>query len=210
MSGTKILIVEDEGLVAEEIRSRLRNLGYEPAGVARSGPEALDLVRDRKPDLVLMDIRLQGPMDGVEAAAEIAAASNVPVVYLTAHTDRETLDRAKATSPYGYVVKPLEERELQVAVEMALYRHQAQCEQAELLRELETALAQVRTLQGLVPICASCKSVRDDQGYWRRIEDYISDNTDAVLDEALCPDCLRRAKIDVESIRARRASESLH
>jgi CheY-like chemotaxis protein len=112
MTQTRILIVEDERVVARDIETRLARLGYAVAGVTRSGAEAVRLAVELRPDLVLMDIRLKGPMDGVDAAREIRVRCAVPVVYLTAYADEETLSRARVTGPFGYVLKPFEEREL--------------------------------------------------------------------------------------------------
>ena len=124
MKQTKILIVEDEGIVAEDIQSRLQHRGYKVVGKAVSGEEAIQLAEDEKPDLVLMDIRLKGEMDdGIEAARQIRTRFDIPVIYLTAYADEDTIQRAKLTEPFGYLLKPFEERELHTAIEMALYKH---------------------------------------------------------------------------------------
>ena len=103
-----ILIVEDEGLVAEDLAGKLRRLGYEVAGIAPEGEQAVAIARRIRPDLVLMDISLGGPMDGIQAAEAIRRQFDVPVIYLTAHSDPGTLARAKITDPYGYILKPFE------------------------------------------------------------------------------------------------------
>lgn len=203
MSGNRILIVEDEVLVAEEIRMRLVDLGYEVDGVINNGEDALVAAEGFRPDLVLMDIKLKGEMDGISAANRIKADLGIPVLYLTAYTDKETLQRAKATQPFAYLVKPLGERELHVAVEIALYRHKIEMERDHYIKKLEKTLSEVKTLTGLLPICASCKSIRNDDGYWQQVEAYIESHTLAHLDEAICPDCLRKANIDVESFKRR-------
>ena len=125
MSKTTILIVEDEAIVAADLAGKLGRLGYEVAGTAAKGEEAVALAGRLRPHLVLMDIWLKGPMDGIEAAEAIRRQHDVPVVYLTAHSDAATLARAKLTGPFGYILKPFEERELATQIEMALYRHQA-------------------------------------------------------------------------------------
>ena len=142
MVPAKILVVEDEGIVAEEIRSRLKNKGYTVSGIVHTGEAAIQKVKEVHPDLVLMDIRLKGEMDGIEAARKIQERFDVPVVYLTAHADDNTLQRAKITHPFGYVIKPFEETELHVAIEIALTRNQAQAERLKgekLQAVLETA-----------------------------------------------------------------------
>ena len=125
MSKATVLIVEDEAIIAADLANRLRGLDYEVLGISASGEEAVALAKTQRPDLVLMDIRLGGPMDGVEAAEAIRRQCDLPVVYLTAHSDRATLQRAKLTEPFGYILKPFEERELETHIEMALYKHRA-------------------------------------------------------------------------------------
>ena len=119
---TNILVVEDELIVAKDIQQTLTSLGYTVPGIASSGEEALQKTEEFKPDLVLMDIKLKGDKDGIETAHEIKSKFDLPVVYLTAHADDETLQRAKVTEPFGYLVKPFEERELYSTIEMALYK----------------------------------------------------------------------------------------
>lgn len=119
----KILVVEDESIVAMDIRKRLTRLGYEVAGTASSGENAVEMATLTHPNLVLMDIMLKGEMDGIEAAGLIRDRLNIPVVYLTAFSDEDTLQRAKVTGPFGYLIKPFEERELHVTLEIALYTH---------------------------------------------------------------------------------------
>lgn len=118
-----ILIVEDEVIIAEDIRKNLQKLGYLVPSIASSGEEAVKKVEETNPDLVLMDIVLKGKMDGIEAADKIRSRFNIPVVYLTAYADDETLERAKITEPFGYIIKPFSERELHVTIEMALMKY---------------------------------------------------------------------------------------
>jgi PAS domain S-box-containing protein len=122
----KILIVEDENIVAMDIAATLRRLGYEVLGTAARGEQAVELAGQLTPDLVLMDIMLAGPMDGVQAAAAIRARRDVPVVFLTAYTDDRSIARATQTEPYGFIVKPYHDRDLRSAVEVALHKHEAE------------------------------------------------------------------------------------
>lgn len=117
-----ILLVEDESVTARDIEYRLTRLGYSVVGIVRSGEEALEHAAALMPDLVIMDVVLDGAMDGIEAAGKISRACAVPVVYITAHADSEMLDRIKASGPYGYLLKPVSERELHVVIEIALYK----------------------------------------------------------------------------------------
>ncbi len=122
----KILVVEDERIVAEDIRRSLRKLGYDVCGVVSTGQEAVRKALQLRPDLVLMDIVLRMPMNGIQAAAAIHEKIDVPVIYLTAYADSDTLEKAKQTEPYGYLLKPFENRELQTAIEMSLYKHRTE------------------------------------------------------------------------------------
>lgn len=123
MKKTKILIVEDERIVAEDVKTKLEQVGYAVAGIVNSGEESLKKTEMLKPDLVLMDIVLEGKMDGIEAASEIQSKLNIPVVYLTAYSNQRTLRRAKVTEPCGFIIKPFEAQDLFTNIEMALYRH---------------------------------------------------------------------------------------
>ncbi|MGC9516083.1 MAG: methanogen output domain 1-containing protein [Methanomicrobiales archaeon] len=123
MADTNLLVVEDESIVAMDIKHRAEGLGYHVLGIAAAGEEAIEMTQQTKPDLVLMDIVLKGKMDGIQAAQEIRNRFNIPVVYLTAYSDEKTLGRAKLTGPFGYIIKPFEDRELHSAVEVALYKH---------------------------------------------------------------------------------------
>jgi len=128
VSGPAIFIVEDEAIVASDIKETLISLGYTAAGTAKSGELALEKIQQNQPDLVLMDIHLAGELDGVDTAGKIHALYGIPVIYLTAYADKVLLERAKVTEPYGYVVKPYDERELHSVIEMALYKHRIELE----------------------------------------------------------------------------------
>ncbi len=323
MSEPRILVVEDETIVAMGIEHHLEDLGYVVAGVASSGELALTLAQQIQPDLVLMDIQLQDEMDGIEAARQLHARFNIPVVYLTAHADQLTLDRAKITGPFGYITKPFQERDLHTTIEIALYKHQmeqklaereqwlhttlrsigdaviatdnrgqiifmnpvaekligclqadangqnlvdifriideeteqplgspashviktgetvelsnhtllitrdnnkipiadsvapitdpqgqvigavlvfqditqrrqAEQERERLITDLQEALDTIKVLSGIIPICASCKKIRDDQGDWYPPEVYIREHSDAEFSHGICPDCAER------------------
>src|SRR3989338_8825779 len=132
MANEKILIVEDEGIVAKDLRNTVERMGYLVLAVASSGEEALRQAEALEPYLVLKDIVLPGDLDGIEAANQIRFRFNIPIVYLTAYADDKTLDRAKVTEPIGYLVKPYGERELHAAIEMALYQFKNGRRRAEL------------------------------------------------------------------------------
>ncbi len=123
MKRKRILVVEDEGIVAADLQDRLRSMDFDPVLVADSGDDALARAEESKPDLVLMDIQLKGRVDGVEAAQAIRDRLDIPVVFLTAHADEATFQRAKITAPFGYLLKPFNERELHMTLEIALHQH---------------------------------------------------------------------------------------
>jgi DNA-binding LytR/AlgR family response regulator len=123
MSKKNILVIEDEAIVSKDIQQSLEKLGYNIVGAAATGLKAIELAKETKPDMVLMDIMLKGEMSGIEAAEQIRKEYNVPVIYLTAYADESTLAKAKVTEPYGYIIKPFKEVDLQTSIEMALYKY---------------------------------------------------------------------------------------
>lgn len=143
MDSAKIMVVEDEGIIAQDIKNCLENLGYIVPEVVFTGLDAIEKAEQVHPDLVLMDIVLKGEMDGIETAAEIRNRYNIPIVYLTAYEDDKTLKRAKITEPLGYILKPFEERYLRSSIEMALYKHKMENKLKESERWLGTILKSV-------------------------------------------------------------------
>ncbi|WP_292367610.1 response regulator [Methanoregula sp. UBA64] len=123
MPEKRIMIVEDETIVAMTLEDALRNMGYAVVGPVSTADDAVRLAETEKPDLILMDIRIKGDRDGISAAEEINEKHNIPIVYLTAHGDDKTLERAMKTQPYGYLTKPFRDRELHSTIEIALYKH---------------------------------------------------------------------------------------
>jgi len=326
--GTKrIMIVEDEAVTAIDLKSNLVQLGYEVVAIISSGEEAVRKAIEVHPDLILMDITLSGPMTGIVAANEIRDAHAIPIVFLTAHADADTIERASTAEPFGYLPKPCSMDTLMSTIEVALFkgeaddqrrhleaalykseekyrtvanftsdwefwigpdesiiytspscekmtghtaaaferdpsllrrivhpddaalyanhrhgmmvnkpdgdfefriiradgairwvghvcqpvhddqgkflgtrgsnrditsRKESEQERERLIKELQDALAKVKALSGMLPICASCKKIRDDKGYWSQIEAYISDHSEAEFSHGICPDCARR------------------
>ena len=138
-----VLVVEDEALVALDLEERLTKLGYEVAGVVDNGADAIKLAHTVKIDLVLMDIHIRGEIDGIQTAAALRQTTDIPVVFLTAHADEATLHRAGPTEPFGYVLKPFDERELRATMQMALYRHRAESRLRKMERRLATTLSSI-------------------------------------------------------------------
>jgi signal transduction histidine kinase len=135
---TKVLIVEDEAIVAADLANKLEHLGYRVIASVPSGEDAITIAGEQRPDIVLMDIRLSGPLDGIETAERMRRAHAIPVVYVTAHSDPDTLTKALGTDPFGYVLKPFVDRELRTQIEIALYKHRSEL----VLRENEERLRQ--------------------------------------------------------------------
>ncbi|AEH61369.1 response regulator receiver protein [Methanosalsum zhilinae DSM 4017] len=123
MTDIRILIVEDENIVGLEIKKRLKKLGYSVHAVAKTGEEAIIKTAATSPDIILMDIMLKGEMDGIETARQIKNQHNIPIIYLTAYSDEETISRAKETNPHGYILKPFQEDDMKITIEMALHKH---------------------------------------------------------------------------------------
>jgi PAS domain S-box-containing protein len=140
MSKKQILVVEDESIVAEDIKRCLENLGYAVSAVVNSGEGAIKKAGETRPDLVLMDIMLQGKMDGIEAAGKIRSDFDIPVVYLTAYGDESIQERAKLTEPFGYIIKPFKERELKINIEIGLYKHNIETQLKESKEFYESVL----------------------------------------------------------------------
>lgn len=134
--GSKILVVEDEMIISMEIKQKLQAMGYIVTGQAITGESAIQKAGEIQPDLVLMDIRLKGDMDGISAAKRIIELHDLPIIFLTAHSDKATLERAIAVSPSGYLLKPFKERELMTNIEMSLHKHRVR----QKLREEVTPL----------------------------------------------------------------------
>mgnify|MGYP001024006901 CR=1 FL=1 len=187
-----IMIVEDELIIAKDLQHSIQKLGYDVCFIASSGEKAIECVEQNKPDLIFMDIVLKGKWDGIQTAKMIRSRFDIPIIYLTSHTDSQTLDRAMVTEPFGYMVKPFEVRELHITIEIALYKHKMECERKELLHKLQKALAEVKKLSGLLPICSACKKIRDDKGYWNQLEGYIQEHSEVEFTHGICPECARK------------------
>ncbi len=179
-----VLIVEDEMIIAKNMQNRLEGLGYRVPSIANSGDEAIRMAESAQPDLILMDIKLKGTVDGIQAAEKIRNRLDIPVVFLTAYSDGAMLERAKATEPYGYLIKPFNVRELNSTIQVALYNHGQ-------VRKLRDLAAKCRLLSGFIPICSGCKKVRSQED-WTDIEVYIKERSEADFTHSLCPECVEK------------------
>lgn len=193
MLAPRIMIVEDDGLVALDLKKNLESFGYEISAMVSSGEAAIEKVATQNPDLVLMDILLSGALDGIRTAEIIKKRFTTPVIYLTAFSEEKIFQEAKVTEPYGYVLKSCNKRELHIAIEIALYKRKADEEKNSLIAELQKALATIKKLHGILPVCSSCKKIRDDNGLWKEMEVFISEHSEADFSHGYCPDCGKKA-----------------
>ena len=184
-----LLVVEDDPHVGTVLEARLQTFGYNVCCVARTGPAAVRGTLEHRPDLVLMDILLEGDMNGIEAAELIHNQIDIPIVFITCLSDQSMLDRALKTNAYGYILKPYDNAELRYTLEIALIKFRAAKEREGLIEKLEQALIEVKRLSGLLPICASCKNIRDENGRWLPIEEYIQAHSEADFSHGICPKC---------------------
>lgn len=187
----QVVIADDESLVLNLIQSELEALGIKVVGKAHDGRQAVELVRRHRPAVVLMDIAMP-ELDGIGAAAILQAECPTPVVILSAHGGRDDVRRATEAGVGAFLVKPPQAAELDRAIHVAIARHGDLMQLRRLNQELQQALAEVQTLSGLLPICCYCKSIRDDRGYWSRVEAYLSKRTGARFTHSYCPDCMKK------------------
>jgi len=190
-NGIRVLICEDDYLVCQMVGTLLTKSGYTVVGEAANGLEGIELAAELNPDVILMDLDMP-EMNGIEATRAIIAQQPRPIVVLTAYETPELLRQAGEAGAGAYLVKPSNRQEIERAITIALARFNDMMELRRLNHELEEALAQVKQLSGLLPICAGCKKIRDDNGYWQQVEVYIRDHSEADFSHGLCPDCAKK------------------
>jgi DNA-binding LytR/AlgR family response regulator len=179
MSKVNILVVEDESIVSKDIQNSLKKLGYNVIGSSATGEEAVTLANEFHPDIILMDIMLKGEMSGIDAAAEIKRTINIPVIYLTAYADESTLNKAKITEPYAYILKPFKEIDLHTSIEMALFKHKKQLELIK-ERDLLFSLMENKEFSNLIFIKNNSKLIKvktSDVYFVEALKDYVVINT---------------------------------
>lgn len=198
----QILVVEDDSDIRMATARVLRKAGHR-VEEAEAGAQALERVRQDRPDLVLLDVDMPD-MDGYAVCRAIKTDPALKGIYVMmvsgTRTDSDDQSQGLETGADGYVTRPIANRELLARI-MAMERIiRAERERDRLIGELQAALAQVRTLSGLLPICSYCKQIRDDRGYWNRIERYVSERSDAQFSHSICPECMRKhfPEIDLE------------
>ena len=179
ISQTGILIVEDENIVAKDIQQSLRKLGYEVLGICATGEDAMATAEKIMPSLILMDIMLKGNISGIDAAEFVRQKLNIPVIFLTAYADSSTLAKAKVTEPYGYIIKPFKEIDLQTNIEIALYKHERDTElQKE--RDLLYSLVEAKSTKDIIFVKSNLKLVKINTKeiyFIEALKDYVTINT---------------------------------
>lgn len=186
----RVLIAEDDALVATVIENELEKTGAIVVGKANDGRKAIECTQILRPDVVLMDIEMP-EMKGLDAAREIQRLCPTPVVVLTVYSSFELTQQAAKAGVGAYLIKPPRAYELDRAITIAQARFADLMELARLNVELANAISRVKTLSGLLPICANCKKIRDDLGHWHQIENYIQTHTNANFSHGICPECMQ-------------------
>jgi sigma-B regulation protein RsbU (phosphoserine phosphatase) len=190
----RILIAEDDAVSRRRLEATLRKWGYEVLAV-EDGLAAWEVLQgEMPPSLAILDWMMPG-MDGIEVCRKVRERSPsrpLYIIVLTARGSREDVVAGLQAGGDDYVTKPFDREELHARVKVGLRVLQLQMNLADRVRELEEALARVKQLQGLLPICSYCKRIRDDQNYWQQVEGYISEHSDAVFSHGICPDCFEK------------------
>ena len=195
----RVLIAEDDFLVAKEIQRILVYLGgYEIVGVSGNGEKTIDMLCSLKPDILLLDIQMPR-CDGLEVASKIQKVCPTPIVILTAYESSEFLEKATQAGVGAYLTKPPDAMLMQRSILIAIARHQDLIKMSQLCEELKSknenlqkTLDEIKTLQGILPICANCKKIRDDEGYWKQVEIYIEEHSNAEFTHGICPECMKK------------------
>jgi DNA-binding LytR/AlgR family response regulator len=178
MANTKVFILEDENIVAKDIEQSLKKLGYDVVGIASSGEKVIKLLNDGiRPEIFLMDIMIKGDMDGIEVAKYVKEKYNLPVIFLTAYADENTLSKAKITEPYGYILKPFKEVDLHTTIEMALYKHQKTAEMRKELDVYSTLVSESKNGKDYIFVKNKSKLIKisvEDLFYVEALKDYVN------------------------------------
>jgi len=179
MAKIDVLVVEDESIVAKDIELTLEKFGYKVCGVANNADDAIKLAKSKKPDVVLMDVMLQGEKTGIDAAEEIGKDLSIPVIYLTANTDSDTVQKVKMTQPFGFIAKPFKEVDINTAIEIALYKHS---KESEVKNERDMLFSVVENLESQDAFFVKSKSrflkiKAEDLYYVEALKDYVVVNT---------------------------------
>lgn len=185
----RVIIADDQESMSTIIRRQLIKIGHVVIGKATNGRQAIEMTQLLQPDIVLMDIEMP-EMDGLEASRQIHEKCPRPVVLLTGHDDPEMVRQASQAGVGAYLIKPPSAPEIERSIVIAVARFADLMELRRLNNELKMALENVKVLKGLLPICANCKKIRDDKGYWQAVESYFKKHSELEFSHGMCPDCL--------------------
>ena len=185
----RVLIVEDSDSMREVISRQLKKIGHEVIGKAENGRIAVEMTKSLQPDIILMDIEMP-EMDGLEAARLIQEKFPRPVVLLSGHDDPKMVQKASIVGAGAYILKPPSAGEMERTMIIAIARFADLMELRRLNSELQSALDNVKVLSGLLPICANCKSIRNDKGYWEAVEGYFTEHSELQFSHSICPSCM--------------------
>ncbi len=178
MAQTKVFILEDENIVAKDIEQSLNKLGYDVVGIASSGEKLIKLLNTGlQPEVFLMDIMIKGEMDGIEVAEYVKNKFGLPVIFLTAYADEDTLSKAKITEPYGYILKPFKEIDLHTTIEMALYKHQKTAEIKKELHVYSSLVSESQNDKNYIFVKNKSKLIKisiEDLFYVEALKDYVN------------------------------------
>jgi DNA-binding response OmpR family regulator len=206
---TKVLVTDDDPQILQLTATILRKAGYEVLQ-ASTGEECLEAVRAHHPDVVLLDVMLP-VLTGIEVCGQIKADKTLQDIFVIlvsgVHVSSEYQADGLDVGADGYIIKPISNKELIARVDSVVRIKRAEDalrekekEQQKLISELQEALAEIKTLKGFIPICASCKKIRDDEGYWNQLETYISEHTDAVFSHGICPECAEKYREEIKEL----------
>ncbi len=193
----RVLVAEDDYLVGETIKRALKQIGHDMVGKASDGVEAVEMASSLRPDVVLMDIQMP-ELDGLEAAERIQEHCPMPVVILTAHESQNLVEQASEVGVAAYLTKPPNPAEIERAITIAVARFKDMMELRRLNAELKEAMARIKALSGLLPICSHCKKIRDANDRWNSIENYISEHSETQFSHGICPDCAKEHYPDID------------
>jgi DNA-binding response OmpR family regulator len=198
---TKILVVDDDPTWLRAVVRLLTAAGYDVTEAA-TGQAALAALHTNQPDLVLLDIMLPDA-DGLELCRHIKAdpahARTFVILMSASQTSSDEQSLGLETGADGYIARPISNRELVARVRALVRIREAEAERDRLFAELQQTLAEIKTLKGFIPICASCKKIRDDQGFWNQLESYITQHSDAQFSHGICPECITRLYLEESS-----------
>ena len=186
----RVLVAEDDFLVSKEICRIVEKLGHQVVAKAANGEQAIQLAAEHTPDVAILDIRMP-KLDGIGAATRLQEEYPLPVVILTANESADIVAQASEAGVGAFLTKPPRADELSRALVIAVARHKDLMKLRALNKRLEKTVAEIKMLRGMLPICAICKRIRNDKGFWEQVEVYFREHSGVEFTHGLCPECVR-------------------